>query len=64
VQAHPSETLHGALCCCCPQKSLSLDVKEEAWRKEDLPLIEENQVRDPLSKVDTHKSMGPGAMHP
>ncbi|KFV81143.1 RNA-directed DNA polymerase from mobile element jockey, partial [Struthio camelus australis] len=28
------------------------------------PLIEEDQVRDYLSKLDTHKSMGPDGMHP
>ncbi|KFV83713.1 hypothetical protein N308_06050, partial [Struthio camelus australis] len=28
------------------------------------PLVEEDQVRDLLSKLDIHKSMGPGGMHP
>jgi len=43
----------------CPQASLSLEIREEAWRKEDLPFIEGDRVRDYLSKLDTHKSMGP-----
>ncbi|KFV78519.1 RNA-directed DNA polymerase from mobile element jockey, partial [Struthio camelus australis] len=28
------------------------------------PLVEEDQVRDLLSKLDIHKSMGPYGMHP
>ncbi|KFV82507.1 RNA-directed DNA polymerase from mobile element jockey, partial [Struthio camelus australis] len=28
------------------------------------PLVEEDQVRDLLSKFDIHKSMGPDGMHP
>ncbi|KFV88520.1 hypothetical protein N308_05850, partial [Struthio camelus australis] len=28
------------------------------------PLVEEDQVRDLLSKPDIHKSMGPDGMHP
>ena len=47
-----------------PQASESLEVREEAWRKEDLPLVEEDPVRDHLSKPDTHRSMGPNGMHP
>jgi len=38
-----------------PQKSQSLEVREKAWRKEDLPLVEEDRVRDHLSKLDTHR---------
>ncbi|KFV88850.1 hypothetical protein N308_13788, partial [Struthio camelus australis] len=30
----------------------------------DSPLVEEDQVRDLLSKPDIHKSMGPDGMHP
>ena len=48
----------------CPQASQSLEVREKAWRKENLPWVEEDQVRDHLSKLDTHKSMGPDGMHP
>jgi len=42
-----------------PQASQSLEAREEAWRKEDLPLVEEDQVRYHLSNLDTHKSMAP-----
>ncbi|KFV87175.1 RNA-directed DNA polymerase from mobile element jockey, partial [Struthio camelus australis] len=28
------------------------------------PLVEEDRVRDLLSKLDIHKSMGPNVMHP
>jgi len=47
-----------------PQASQSLEVREEAWRKEDLPLVEEDCVRDHLRKLDAHKSMGTDGMHP
>jgi len=47
-----------------PQESQVLDVREEAWLKNDLPLVEEDCVRDRLSNVDAHKSMGPNGMHP
>jgi len=42
----------------------SLEVREEVWQKEDLSLVEEDQVRDQLSNLDTHKSMGPNGTHP
>jgi len=48
----------------CPQPSQSLEVREEACRKDDLPLVEEDCVRDHLSSLDTHKSMGLDGMHP
>jgi len=47
-----------------PQESQSLEVREKACRKEDLPLVEEDQVRNHLSQLDTHKSMGPDGKHP
>ncbi|GAB0202805.1 mitochondrial enolase superfamily member 1 [Grus japonensis] len=47
-----------------PQETSTLEVGEKVWRKEDFPLIEEDQVRDHLGKLDTHKSMGPDGMHP
>uniref|UniRef100_A0A8C3J464 Reverse transcriptase domain-containing protein n=1 Tax=Calidris pygmaea TaxID=425635 RepID=A0A8C3J464_9CHAR len=34
------------------------------WREEIFPLVEEDQVRDHLAKLDIHKSMGPDGMHP
>ncbi|KAK4807097.1 hypothetical protein QYF61_018438 [Mycteria americana] len=36
----------------------------KVWSKEDVPLVEEDQVREYLSKLDIHKSMGPDGMHP
>jgi len=47
-----------------PRASQSLQVGEEAWRKEDLPLVEEDRISDHLNNLDTHKSMGPNGMHP
>ncbi|GAB0205041.1 mitochondrial enolase superfamily member 1 [Grus japonensis] len=47
-----------------PQDSQTLEVREKVWRKEDFPLVEEDQVREHLGKLDTHKSMGPDGMHP
>ncbi|PKU32263.1 rna-directed dna polymerase from mobile element jockey-like [Limosa lapponica baueri] len=32
--------------------------------KEDIPLVEEDQVREYLRKLDIHKPMGPEGMHP
>jgi len=46
------------------QESQAPEVKEEACRKDDLPLIEEDCVRERLSNLDAHKSMGPDGMHP
>jgi len=45
------------------QASLSLEVREEACRKEDLPFVEADRVRDHLSNLDTHKSIGLDGMH-
>jgi len=47
-----------------PQESQSVEVREEACRKEDLSLVEEGFVRNRLSNLDAHKSMGPDGMHP
>ncbi|XP_068785519.1 uncharacterized protein [Struthio camelus] len=47
-----------------PEEFQTLETREEGWRKEDSPLVEEDQVRDLLSKLDIHKSMGPDGMHP
>lgn len=38
--------------------------REEAWRKEDSPLIEEDRARDHLGKLDAHKPTGPQGVHP
>ncbi|GAB0202828.1 mitochondrial enolase superfamily member 1 [Grus japonensis] len=47
-----------------PRESQILEVGEKVQRKEDLPLVEEDQVREHLGKLDIHKSMGPDGMHP
>ncbi|GAB0208054.1 mitochondrial enolase superfamily member 1 [Grus japonensis] len=47
-----------------PQESQTLKVGEKVWRKEDLPLVEEDWVRDHLGKLDIHKSMDHNGMHP
>jgi len=47
-----------------PQESQALEVREEACRKDDPPLVEEDCVRDRFSNLDSHKSMGPDGMHP
>jgi len=46
-----------------PQESQALEVREEAHREDDFPLVEEDCVRDHLSDLDPHKSMGPDGMH-
>jgi len=47
-----------------PQESQAPEVREEALREDDSPLVEEDCVRDRLSNLDFHKSMGPDGMHP
>ncbi|PKU41434.1 adaptin ear-binding coat-associated protein 1 [Limosa lapponica baueri] len=47
-----------------PQDPWTLEESEEVWTKEDLPLVEEGQVRDQLRRLDIHKSMGPDGIHP
>jgi len=47
-----------------PQTSQALEIREEACRKDDLPLVDEDCVRDRLSNLDTQKSMGPDRTHP
>jgi len=47
-----------------PQESRTLEVREEDQRENDFPLVEEDCVRDHLSNLDAHKSMGPDGMHP
>jgi len=47
-----------------PEASQFLEVTEKALRKEDLPLAEEDQVRDHLSRLDAHKYVGPRGMPP
>ncbi|PKU47983.1 rna-directed dna polymerase from mobile element jockey-like [Limosa lapponica baueri] len=46
-----------------PQEYQTLEVTEKVWTK-DFPLVQEDQVREKLSKLDNRKSMGPDGMHP
>jgi len=46
-----------------PQESQAPEVKKKAYRKGDLPLVEEDCVRDHLSNLDSHKSLDPDGMH-
>ena len=48
-----------------PQESQALEVREEAHREDDFPLIEEDCVRDRLSYLNAHKSPnGPQSIAP
>jgi len=47
-----------------PQESQVPEVREEAYSEDDFTLVEEDCVRDHLSNLDVHKSMGPDGMHP
>jgi len=47
-----------------PQEPRAPKVREEAYREDDLPVVEEDCVRDHLSNLDVHKPMGPDGMHP
>ena len=47
-----------------PQESQAPEVREEVYRKDDLPLVKEDCERDHLSNLDAHKSVGPDGMHP
>ena len=46
-----------------PQESQAPEVRE-VHRENDFPLVEEDCVRDRLSDLNSHKSMGPDGMHP
>ena len=47
-----------------PQESQAPEVGEAAHREDDFPLLEEDCVRDHLSNLNAHKSIGPDGMHP
>ncbi|GAB0182011.1 mitochondrial enolase superfamily member 1 [Grus japonensis] len=47
-----------------PQETQTLEAGEKVLQKEDLPLVEDNRVREHLGKLDIHKSIGPDGMHP
>ena len=46
------------------QESQAPETRANIWNKEELPLSEEDQVREHLSNLDAHKSMGPDGMQP
>ncbi|PKU47484.1 rna-directed dna polymerase from mobile element jockey-like [Limosa lapponica baueri] len=46
-----------------PQEPQNLEESEKVWTKEALPLVQEDQVKELLSELDTQKSMGPDGMH-
>ncbi|PKU38487.1 rna-directed dna polymerase from mobile element jockey-like [Limosa lapponica baueri] len=46
-----------------PRESQTLEVTEKVWTKEDFALVEEDQEREQLNKLDICKSMGPDGMH-
>ena len=39
------------------------EAREKVWSKEDLPSMEEDQVREHLNKTDIHNSIGPDKMN-
>lgn len=45
-----------------PGESPVQETRERFWRKEDLPLVEEDWIRDHLGKLGIHKLMGPDGM--
>ncbi|TRZ11837.1 hypothetical protein HGM15179_015274 [Zosterops borbonicus] len=47
-----------------PCECQTLEGRRNVWRKEDLPLVEENQVGGHLDRPNNHKSMGPNGTHP
>ena len=46
------------------QESQVPETKGKIWSKADVPLVEEHQVGEYLSKLDLQKSIGPDGMHP
>lgn len=46
------------------QESQAPRVRKKVWNKEDALSVEEDQVRDHLSKIDIFKSMGHDRVHP
>ena len=47
-----------------PQESQALEARQEAYKEYDFPLVKEDCVRECLSNLDDHRSMGPNGMHP
>jgi len=46
------------------QESQVPKIRGKGWSKEDISLVEEDQVREYFSKLDVQKSNGPDGMHP
>lgn len=44
-----------------PQESQTSEVTEKVQGKKGFPLVEEDQVRNHLNKLDIHKCLGPEA---
>lgn len=36
-----------------------METTGKIWDKKDLPLVEKDQVRERLNRLETHKSIGP-----
>lgn len=45
------------------EQSQAFEMSGKVWSKEDLALVEEDQIREHLNKLDKHKSIGPDGMH-
>ncbi|NXI08561.1 RTBS polymerase, partial [Irena cyanogastra] len=48
----------------CPEEPRTPEAPEEVRIEEESVLVDEGWVRDQLSNLDVHKSMGPDGMHP
>jgi len=46
-----------------PWESQGPETNGKGWNKEDIPLVEEDQVKECLSKLDIQKSMAIDGMH-
>ena len=46
------------------QESQAPETRGKGWSKQYVSLVEEDQAREYLSKLDLHKSMSPDGMHP
>jgi len=48
----------------CPEEPYNANAPGEVRLKEEFALVDVDWVRDQLSNLDIHKSMGPDGMHP
>ena len=48
----------------CLQESQVSESRRKGWSEKDVPLVEEDQVREHLSKQDIYKPTSPEGMHP